>query len=82
MNLVIKKSGCPKGKGWRRWQTGGTTKLFDPKAPVKVSAPEPARELSPLAAKVKTLADMSEEEVRELEKKLGAKLSPNAKRKI
>lgn len=85
---VKKKPGCPEGKGWKRWRTGGTTKLFDPDQPVSLMATGDQAEeavqaaLTPLVkpAKVKTLADMTEEEVRELEKRLGARLSPNAKR--
>lgn len=89
MTAVVKrKSGCPEGKGWKRWRTGGTTKLFDPTPPVStmatgdqmMEAVQAAFTPNQIAAKVKTLADMSEEEIRELERKLGAKLSPNAKR--
>lgn len=86
--VIKKKSGCPEGKGWKRWRTGGTTKLFDPTPPVSTMATgDQAMEavqdaLTPVRvpAKVKTLADMTEEEIRELEKKLGAKLSLKAKR--
>lgn len=90
MTAVIKrKPGCPEGKGWKRWRTGGTTKLFDPNTTVSkmstgaqaLEAVNDALDPSRIPAKVKTLADMSEEEVRDLEKRLGAKLSPNAKRK-